>query len=86
MIKDWTVTRHAIDRALDMAVTGESIRKAVLEPEGTWQGADPNRELRWHGRVCVAVDKTRKSVVTVMWNTGGKMSREDDDELFWRDA
>jgi len=86
MVDGWTLSQHAIDRALDMAIDGEAIRKVLEEPEGKWDCPDPERELWWHGRVCLAVNIPQKRVVTVLWNTGHSLNREEfDDELFWRD-
>ena len=88
MIDGWTLTPHAIGRALDMAADPAEIRKAITEPEDVHPSpADyPGCEMRSHGRICLAVNPELRTVITVMWATGGRMSREDDDELFWRDA
>lgn len=88
MIDGWEMTRHAIKRALDMAVDGEAIRTALLNPEGSRPSRNPecpDAELRWGGRLCLVVNPKQKRVITVMWNTGYSMPRTEDDELWWRD-
>lgn len=80
------MSKHATERALDMALDGEAVRKAITEPQDVHRHRDyPGCEMRKHGRVCLAVNPDQKLVITVMWAVDGRMSREDDDELFWRD-
>lgn len=86
-IEGWDLSYHAIARALDMAVDGDAIRAALVEPEGKWKGcADKTRQIWWHGRIALIVNPEQKRVITVTWNTHGKMSRDEDDERFWRDV
>lgn len=68
-IEEFRLTKHAIDRALDMGIDGEAIRQCLIHPE--WV----SNSRKYHGRknyrfgdvVCtVAKDK---SVVTVQWAT-----------------
>lgn len=60
------VTKHAVERALDMAVDGEEIGRAVLTP----QRITPNPqggEFRAHGRIVVAYLPATGTVTTVFW-------------------
>lgn len=80
------MSKHATQRALDMAIDAEDIRNALTRPESTHLHPDyPDSEMRTYGRICLAVNPVQRVVITVMWATRGRMSREDDDEAFWRD-
>ncbi|MFD8117023.1 hypothetical protein [Streptomyces microflavus] len=84
----WIVRWHALQRALDMALEGNEIRRCLLTPTEVRQNAaklPPERKLYIHGRIALAVNEANREVITVLWNSGGAMSRKDDDELWWRD-
>lgn len=84
----WRFTKHAVARALDMAVEPAEVRAALVDPESdepSGRKYPPEVRLFKRGRIALAVNANTKEVITVMWNTGGYMSRTDDDELWWRD-
>jgi hypothetical protein len=88
----WEMTRHAIQRALDMAVDAEEIRDAILSPariDETPNRYPPERKLYTKGRLTLCVHVADKAVLTVMWNrwwsgNGARFDRDHDEE-FWRD-
>lgn len=64
----FTLTRHAIDRALDMAVTGEEIRNCILHPETVYRSRKYENTTNYRcGRIILAVRDS--AVVTVGWST-----------------
>ncbi|MGW0682938.1 hypothetical protein ACWD2L_06190 [Streptomyces sp. NPDC002754] len=80
------MSKHATERALDMAVDGEAIRDVLDSPQGAHEHPDyPGCEMWTRGRICLAVNPVERVVITVMWATRGRMDREDNDEAFWRD-
>lgn len=65
---DVTVSRHAIDRALDMGITGEEIRDCLSDPQDIYKSKKYPDTLNYkHNRIVLAIrDNT---VVTVGWST-----------------
>jgi hypothetical protein len=71
MAAPYTLTRHALSRALDMALDGEEIRKAIFEPESTGWSLKYECETRTAGRVTVSCRRVEDTVlvVTILWAT-----------------
>lgn len=68
------LSRHAIDRALDMNVTGEEIRAAIETPSSAYISRKHDAWLFENGRIGVGLrrhwdDYRRWAVVTVIWAT-----------------
>lgn len=87
-INEWQFTKHAVQRALDMAVDPDVLRSCLLGPDE--DRPSPDRypaECRLYstGRLVLAVNVITKEVITVMWNAGGYLGRDQDDEAWWRD-
>lgn len=57
---------HAVERALDMCVEGDEIRRAVEQPVDVRE-AHGGREVRTAGRIGVVFDPRARLVVTVVW-------------------
>lgn len=92
-IAGWTVSMHAVERALDMAVEADELRACILTPDYTRPSPPPydkgSHRLHIRGRLAVAVDGANKRVITVMWYQlwkDGAITRLDDDESMWRDG
>lgn len=68
VIENFVVSRHAVDRALDMGVKGEEIRQCLLHPDRVVRSRRyPARKNYRRGRVMCAVEGHR--VVTVVWSS-----------------
>ena len=64
----FTMTEHAISRALDMAVEGSEIRQAMLHPETIYQSkVYPDTMNYTAGRITIAVRDER--VITIGWSS-----------------
>lgn len=70
-IGDWTLSRHAIERALEMAVDPEEIREALECPDEEPYPSDsyPGKHHLRSGRLMLAVNLDDKTVITIGWNT-----------------
>ena len=68
MAGTFDLSKHAIDRALDMGVSGEEIRQCLMHPEIVQTSQKYENTLNYQaGRiVCAVRDNT---VVTVGWST-----------------
>lgn len=69
IIKDFSFSRHALERALDMDVPGSELRACLEKP---WMvrssGRDDGRNLYFGDRITCVVSETGE-VVTVVWRT-----------------
>ncbi|MDO5533203.1 MAG: hypothetical protein Q4F65_00940 [Propionibacteriaceae bacterium] len=63
---EFQVCHHALERALDMGVDGNEIRRAVTAPQDVRDGRH-GCELRTAGRIVVVFNPAAGLVVTVMW-------------------
>lgn len=81
----WNFTQHAIDRALDMAVDPDDIRRVLVNPEVrqvTYHPDHPEESFVWSaGRIALVVQPESKTVVTVLWR-GTVYTRGDDSEPY----
>ena len=77
-IGDWTLTKHAVQRALDMAVDAEELRDILCCPKRTWRS--DKYEGCWNlsnGRITLAVDPDTRDVITVLWDSLTEVGRFD---------
>lgn len=63
----FTMSKHAIDRALEMGVTGEEIRAAYDRPAEIIWSSRYKAFCYVRGRVTLAVTEDRTCVMTVLW-------------------
>ncbi|MYW69932.1 hypothetical protein GTY65_38645 [Streptomyces sp. SID8379] len=63
----WTISKHALRRAVDMAPDPEEIRAGLLHPQRTFPGCTAGRLYYRRGRITLSVDYASRTVVTVLW-------------------
>ena len=69
-VKDYTFTKHATERILDMALDPREVQLALQSPDEVKQCTKyPACDLYDHGRITLSVDRSMKQVVTVLWRT-----------------
>lgn len=84
---DWTFSRHALSRAVDMALDAEEIRAALENPTRPLPSLKyPGAHLIHSDRLVFAVYLEPRYVITIIWNTfDGKRSykhgRDNDIDL-----
>lgn len=64
--RTFALTKHAIERALDMTLNPDEVRRAVENPTRTEYGRD-GRELRTAGRITVVFNPDARVVITILW-------------------
>ncbi|WP_440066470.1 hypothetical protein [Streptosporangium sp. OZ121] len=76
---NWTFTKHALSRALDMLVTPEEIRACLDSPEIAYRQKDrpEGYGVRQAGRIGLAVDYNRGIVLSVLHREEAHYSRSD---------
>ncbi|OII61149.1 hypothetical protein BJP40_06380 [Streptomyces sp. CC53] len=70
MVDGWKLSTHAVDRALDMALDPDEIRRtladpAVTQPSGS--GYPDNCEVWAAGRIALVVAPAERIVITCLW-------------------
>lgn len=65
----FTMSAHAIDRALEMGVAGEEIRLAYDRPSEVIWSVKYKAFCFIRGRITLAVSEDRKTVATVLWSS-----------------
>lgn len=65
----FTMSAHAIDRALEMGVTGEEIRHAYDRPSDVIWSTRYSAYCYIRGRITLAVTEDRTRVMTVLWSS-----------------
>ncbi|MFB9529023.1 hypothetical protein [Nonomuraea roseola] len=77
MIGDYVMTKHAAGRALDMLVTADEVRAALLSPEVVYNRMDKGEqcEIRQAGRIALALKGA--VVTTVLHREVEQYSRDD---------
>lgn len=65
----FTMSKHAIDRALEMGVTGEEIRATYDRPADIIWSIRYRAYCYTRGRVTLAITEDRSTVVTVLWSS-----------------
>ncbi|QIS38635.1 hypothetical protein [Clavibacter capsici] len=65
------VTQHALNRALEMGVTGDEINDAYNRPIEVWRSPKYDCQMRHRGRVTLSIDTNQEppTIVTVLWST-----------------
>lgn len=93
-ISEWTFSRHAVERALDMALDADELRLALIHPEYTRHAplTKPEYEgcrIHIRGRLSVVVDPASRVVITVIWykqfksgDTTRRRTAQEDEEFF----
>lgn len=93
-ISEWTFSRHATDRALDMALDADELRLALTHPDYTRDAplTKPEYEgckIHIRGRLSVVVNPALKRVITVIWykqfqsgDTTRRRTAKEDEEYF----
>ena len=74
----FTMSRHAMNRALEMGLDGEDVRAAILNPR--YVGPAPEgREYRTRGKVtAVVTQEIPMTVVTLLWATVAAWQNDHD--------
>jgi hypothetical protein len=82
--EDWTWTHHALQRAVEMALDAEELRRALEQrtrplPSRRYPGC----HLIYTARIVLAVNLDDRAVITVLWNTwnGNDYRRFDRDDI-----
>lgn len=76
MLGAYKMTKHAAERAVDMAVTADEIMRAITTPELTYQQQDrPGQHIRAAGRIALAMQGEK--IVTVLHRTVDAYRRDD---------
>lgn len=69
-VKDYTFTKHATERMLDMQLDPREVQSALESPESVTPCVKyPACDLYDYGRITLSVDRAVKEVVTVLWRT-----------------
>lgn len=85
MNRSFTLSHHAIDRALDMSVDGDEIARAV--EHGDVRPGKNGCELRGAGRIVVVYAPDARLVVTILWRYANtRRSDVNRAESYGRDA
>lgn len=67
-ISDFTFTKHALERILDMQVDAETVRAALLEPEYVHPSPTyRHTDLYDYQDITLSVDRAVREVITVLW-------------------
>lgn len=71
MLNGWSMSNHAVERALDMALSGEEIRHVLVHPQvkqKTHPAGYPEGYETWSGpRIALIVNPAERVVVTCLW-------------------
>ncbi len=77
----WRMTRHADQRRIEMGLTSDDVRTALLDPIEQYANKSHTPQGRWIRRggsgVCVVDEPTQHVVVTVLWD--GAVNRDRND-------
>jgi hypothetical protein len=83
---EWTFSRHALERAVDMAIDPEELREAIERPTRPLPSVKyPGCHLLHTERIVLCVNLKERVVITVVWNTfdgqrNVRFDRDDDIE------
>lgn len=81
---DWTFSRHALTRAVEMALDADEIRAALENPTRPIPSMGyPGASLLHTKRLVLAVYLEKRFVITIGWNTfdGQRWHRYDRDDI-----
>jgi hypothetical protein len=65
----FTVSPHALQRALEMGVTGEEIRRTFESPKDRFWSQKHQSWTYVHGRIALGIDEDQSRIITVLWST-----------------
>ena len=85
-INGWTLSDHAVARALDMAVDAAAIRRVLESPEvkqPSTPGYGADAEIWTSGKIACVVHPVDRVVITVLWR--GKVYVRGTDSEPYRD-
>lgn len=63
------MSKHALERALEMSVDGDEIRRAYETPECIYWSTGKNAWAYTRGRITLGVCEDRSVVTTVIWSS-----------------
>lgn len=64
----FTMSNHALDRALEMGVTGEEIRACYDNPEDMYWSQKHQKWCYTRGRIALGITEDHQRVATVLWS------------------
>lgn len=73
-IGEFKLTKHAVERALDMGVDPEEIRQCLLNPETVASSHHHRGENYRRGRIACAVRNNH--VITIVWSSPEQWQRD----------
>lgn len=79
-LDSWRFTGHALDRALDMALSAGELRAVLDDPDLCYTATDRGRgnsQVWRKGRIALVVDPTMRAVISVLWATTEVYDRDD---------
>jgi hypothetical protein len=84
---NWTFTRHALERAVDMALDPDELRKVIERPTRPLPSFNyPGEHLIFGERIVLCVNLEKRIVITIVWNTSDgqtcrRLARDTPEEL-----
>lgn len=69
MTEPFRMSPHAIDRALEMGVTGEEIRACYDKPDESYWSQTHEKWCYKRGRIALGITPDRNTIATVLWRT-----------------
>jgi hypothetical protein len=69
--RPFNITKHALERGLEMGVMADEIRQAFLAPAEVWHSPKYDTQMRHRDRVTLSIDIKQEPpmIVTVLWST-----------------
>lgn len=85
---DFVMTRHAVDRALDMALDPDEIRDAITRPRYEHYDHKTESDMFTRGRVtaCIRYRAGVAHVTTFLWARASDWARDNDYGEYSRDV
>lgn len=69
-IKEFSFSRHATARILDMQLDAREVRLTLQSPEAVVQSTKyPQCDMYRRGRITISVERASKHVATVLWTS-----------------
>jgi hypothetical protein len=65
----FTVSPHALQRALEMGITGEEIRRTFENPDRHYWSQKHQKWTYVRGRIALGMSEDQSCIVTVLWST-----------------
>jgi hypothetical protein len=69
--RPFDITKHALERGLEMGVLADEIRQAFLQPIEVWHSPKYDCQMRHRGRITLSIDMKgpTPNIITVLWST-----------------